>query len=136
MVEKYRRKQNLYLINNPNDLVGKTIAYTNMALYADYIMIATTDGGILCVSQEISEDDNKQTIVTNKLITEKYLFSNKFMIDILLEKKVVTNKDIENFKEKRINQEKKHIENYKREMEENERKDYERLKAKYEGKEV
>lgn len=39
----------MYFITKGNDLVGKRIAFTHFAQYADKLTIATDDGGIMVI---------------------------------------------------------------------------------------
>ena len=41
----------MYFIENKEELIGKTIACVSMNRFAERILIATTDGGILTVTQ-------------------------------------------------------------------------------------
>lgn len=48
------------IITDYEELVGKTIAYSHMAQFANQITLATTDGDVLMASFEIEDDDNIQ----------------------------------------------------------------------------
>ena len=126
----------MYFIENKEELIGKTIAYVDMNQFAEKILIATTDGGILIVSQE-SDEFNTEIEIHSKINTKYYILNckkhNKHIYEDLIKHKVFTEEEYDKFisehKKQQQEQEEKRLEKQKKaELEQ-----YLKLKEKYEN---
>jgi len=126
----------MYFIENQEELIGKTIAYVNMNQFAERILIATTDGGILTVSQE-SDEYNTEIEIHSKINTKYHILNckkhNRYIYENLIKYGVFTEEEYNEFvdehKRKQQEQEKLRLERQKQlELEQ-----YLKLKAKYEN---
>jgi hypothetical protein len=129
----------MYFIDNPEELHGKTIAYVDMNQFAERIIIATTDGGILTVTQDADEFSTE--IEVHSKTSTKYFILNarkvrKYILDDLIKYKVFTEEEynqlVEEHNKEMRKQEKARMEKQKQ----TELEQYLKLKAKYENSEV
>lgn len=132
----------MYFIDDPKELHGKTIAYVNMNQFAERILIATTDGGILTVSQYSGEEFYDNEIeVHHDYDTERYIRNcitenKKYIYDNLINYSVFTKKEHQELIDKYNKQQKeKEIKNKERQKQA-ELEQYLKLKTKYENLEV
>lgn len=112
------------------DLVGKKIAFSHMAQFADQITLATEDGCVLMATMSCEDEwgENKEVRVLSKVSVMRELENNEWMREQLSEAGVF---DLERYKEEqRIKTEKENEERRLR-FEKREREEYERLKAKF-----
>ncbi|HFK1427302.1 hypothetical protein ABE273_20475 [Bacillus paranthracis] len=121
----------MYFIDKEEDLIGKEIAFTHMAQFAEAITIVTKDKGIFVVEQW-SEDDRSEIDVYSSYRARAYVLNHDWLRNKLHEKGIISHEEIQEYKkQKRLEQQQKQ-EEYKRKREEQEKITYERLKAKFE----
>jgi hypothetical protein len=116
------------VISDYENLVGKTIAFSHMAQFADQITLATTDGEVLMATFEGDGDDLEirvfhQHNVIGVLQRDKYLREELDKLGIF---------NLAEWKAEQARQQKERVEKSIREQEERERKLLAELKAKYE----
>jgi len=128
----------MYFIENKEELIGKTIAYVDMNQFAEKILIATNDGGILTVSQE-SDEFNTEIIVHNKTNTKYYILNCKkvrpYIYEDLIKYNVFTEEEYNylfNEHKKKSREDKIRQEEYQKKAE---LEQYLKLKEEFEGKE-
>ena len=128
----------MYFIENKEELIGKTIAYTNMSRFAECILIATTDGGILTVTQ-YSDDNGSEIIVHNKINTKYFIMNCKKVRPYLYEDLIKYNVFTEEEYNQLIDKHNKKLKEDKIRQEEYQKKaeleQYLKLKEKFEEKE-
>ena len=56
----------LYVIEEPDQLAGKTIAYVEMNTFQSPLMLVTTDGGIMVWTTHCDEAGNLETFIYRK----------------------------------------------------------------------
>lgn len=118
------------IITDYKDLVGKTIAYSHMAQFADQITLATTDGDILMVTFDLVNDEEELHIrMLDKYHVERELLNSNFLREDLAK---VGAFDLNAYKneQKRILEERKKA--YAIEKRESDLKRLAELKAQYE----
>jgi hypothetical protein len=114
-------------------LEGKTIAFTQMAQFAEQITIATTDNEVLMVTFDIEEEygERKEIRVLHEGLVYKKIKEDKYLREELSKRGIF---DLEKYKEEmeaeRISQKKR----LEKEKEERELEQLAKLKAKYENK--
>ncbi|PHG24655.1 hypothetical protein [Bacillus pseudomycoides] len=122
----------MYFMEKEEDLIGKEIAFTHMAQFAEAITIVTKDKGILVVKQW-SDDDMSEINVHGKYQARVYVLKHNWIRKTLHEKGIISHEEIEEYEnEIRLAQQKQQEESKKR-QEEQERREYERLRAKFEA---
>ncbi|WP_341285349.1 hypothetical protein [Priestia megaterium] len=92
----------MYFMDNEEQLIGKVVAYTQMAEFADAITIVTADKGILVVEQEGDRDFDKKTSVYHDQRAETYFFQNKYVMEQLDKKNIITKEDIAKYKQENL----------------------------------
>ncbi|MGF9891888.1 hypothetical protein [Priestia megaterium] len=92
----------MYFMNNEEELRGKIVAYTQMAGFADAITIVTADKGILVVEQEVEEVFEKKTTVYHDQRAEAYFFQNKYVMEELVKRNIITKEDIAKYKQENL----------------------------------
>lgn len=122
----------MYFITKEEDLVGKEIAFTHMAQFAEAITIVTKDKGILVVKQW-SDDDISEINVYGKHQARTYVLKHNWIRKTLHEKGIISHEEIEEYENEIRLAQQKQQEEYKKRQEEQERQAYERLKVKYEA---
>ncbi|MGE6504533.1 hypothetical protein ACQKF0_30330 [Bacillus wiedmannii] len=121
----------MYFIEKEEDLVGKEIAFTHMAQFAEAITIVTKDKGILVVNQ-FSDDDGSEINVYRKNNARIYVLKHNWIRKTLHEKGIISNEEIEEYENQKRLELQKQLEEHKKRQEEQDRITYERLKVKYE----
>ncbi|RWS41506.1 hypothetical protein EKA14_19625 [Bacillus mycoides] len=121
----------MYFMEKEEDLIGKEIAFTHMAQFAEAITIVTKDKGILVVEQ-FQDDGSSEIVMYGKYNARAYVLKHDWLRKTLHEKGIISHEEIEEYEnEKRLAQQRQQ-EEYKKRQEEQERRDYERLKVKFE----
>lgn len=111
------------------ELVGKKIAFSHMAEFADQITLATEDGCVLMANMEYYDEDDLRVKVLYPHAVLRVLHGHEWMRKELGKLGIF---DIEKYnEEQRIEQERKK-EEFRKKQEKKEREEYERLKAKFE----
>lgn len=119
------------ILNNYEDLVGKTIAFSHMAQFAEHITIATEDGCVLMATTEYAGDfERKETRVLSKHSVINLLDNDDWMREELSELGIF---DMGQYKEQQRIKREKELEEYRKQQKERDRKTYERLKLIFEG---
>mgnify|MGYP000250281088 CR=1 len=112
------------------DLVGKTIAFSHMAQFADQITLVTTEGEVLMATADTDEWEDKEIRVFNKHNILNALESDRYLQEELSKLGIF---DLEEYKKEQERKRKEQIELAKKQNEERERKQLAILKAKYES---
>lgn len=114
------------------ELVGKTIAFTHMAQFADQITIATTDGEVLMVVQEENAEsfDEKQIRVLYHSEVLRVLESSEYL---RVELSKVGAYDLAAYNKRIADEEAERRAAAVKRKEDADRAEYERLKSKFEG---
>lgn len=124
----------MYFMDNEKELIGKEIAFTQMAQFAQAITIATKDKGILIVEQYTDEDEGDTSIqVYPKKKARAYLAKNEYLRNKLHEAGVITDDDVAEFDEEERQKFEREREARRLLKERQEKEAYERLKAKFEN---
>ncbi|MEK4030816.1 hypothetical protein MKZ02_20060 [Pseudobacillus sp. FSL P4-0506] len=118
---------------NIPELEGKTIAFTHIAQFADNVTIATEDGCVIVITQDLDEDygETKRTKVLPKPYAVQYIEGSKYLREELSKRGIF---DIEAYKKKQRELAEKRKEEFRMAQEKKEREEYERLKAKFSDK--
>lgn len=121
------------ILTKYEDLVGKTIAFTHMAQFAENITIATEDGCVLVATQTLDEEymEKKETRVLWEPHAVLYIENNRYLREELGKLGIF---DINAYKEKQVELERQKREKFIADQAKREREQYERLKAKFEDK--
>lgn len=118
------------ILTDYKDLVGKTIAFSHMAQFADQITLATTDGDVLMASFSGSDDEEFEINVFSKHrvigVIQRHTYLQEELDRLGIFNLTAYKKEQE---EKRV----KEQEEYKKKQEAKERETYERLKVKFEN---
>ena len=120
------------ILTNYNELVGKKIAFVNMARFADQITLATEDGCLLMVTVDGDGDEDKEVRVYSEISTLRELKNdrNDWMRKDLAKLGIF---DMDEYiQEQKEIRERKQLE-FKKEQERKEYEKYLQLKEKYEG---
>lgn len=118
------------ILTKYDDLVGKKIAFSHMAQFAEQITIATEDGCVLMVTTDGDGDfERKEIRVLAKHSVMAVLNDNEWMRKELAKLGIF---DMERYKEEQRIKREKEQEEYRRQKEARERETYEKLKAKFE----
>lgn len=119
------------ILTKYEELVGKTIALTHMAQFAENITIATEDGCVLVATQNLDEEygERKETRVLWEPHAIRYIEENRYLREELTKLGIF---DINAYKEKQAKLERERKEKFVMEQAKREREQYERLKAKFE----
>jgi len=125
----------LYAIEKPDALKGKTIIYVNINRFADPAIIITTDGGILMwtvrESYDQDFDDKYEIIHHSSREVESELFHRETLVKQLIKICGFTQSDFDIFFVNHEEERKRQAEIWKQQKEENERKEFERLSVKF-----
>jgi len=122
----------MYFISKEEDLVGKEIAFTHMARFAEAITIVTKDKGIFVVSQMCYEgDDDAEIDIYNERRAKEYVMKHNWLRKELNSLGIITEEDIKEYEKIIEEKRKRDMADYQRQQEENEKLQYERLKAKF-----
>ena len=128
----------MYFIENKEELIGKTIACVSMNRFAERILIATTDGGILTVTQ-YSDDNDSEITVYNKTNTKYYILNCKkvrpYLYEDLIKYNVFTKEEYDELIDehnKKLKEDEIKLEEYQKKAE---LEQYLKLKEKFEEKE-
>ena len=117
----------MYFIEKEEGLIGKEIAYTNFAQFADAILIVTKDKGIFVCSQ-----DEEQIYIYRENRAKNYVLKDDYLREELNNLGIITNEEVSEYLEEVILKWEKDKALRKKQDEENELKNYLRLKEKYE----
>ena len=119
------------ILTKYEELVGKTIAFSHMAQFAENITLATEDGCVLVATQTIDDyGENKENRVLWEPHAIQYIENNKYIREQLGELGIF---DIQTYKQKQQELEDKRREEYKKKEVEHELMELQRLKKKYES---
>lgn len=122
----------LYVIEEPKQLVGKTIAYIDINRFFNPLLVTTTDGGIMAWNTENYGDfDEMHTEIYSSNMVEVHLFNNQTMKKELLNKGICSQESIDKFLDRQVTKRQKADEDRKREQEERDKQEFERLKQKF-----
>lgn len=130
----------MYYITNENDLIGKTIAFTNFAQFAEKLTIVTEDGGIMVINVELDDDDyrgsRKRTYIEIEPLAKMYLTNENqsWIMKELKKKEILSEEDFQKYEEEKRKKLEDERARFRIEEEKRERELYERLKVKYENK--
>ncbi|HDR4948086.1 TPA: hypothetical protein QCR51_004653 [Bacillus cereus] len=122
----------MYFIEKEEDLIGKEIAFTHMAQFAEAITIVTKDKGIYVVEQW-AEDDSSEITVYNQRKARHYILKYDWLRKTLHDKGIISQEEIEEYENQRRLEQQRIQEEHRKKKEEQEKREYERLKAKFES---
>jgi len=122
----------LYVIEEPEQLIGKTIAHIEMNRFCDPLLLATTDGGIMAWRTYWEDDEDMQTDIYSSNMVEAHVFNSDTTKKYLIKNNICTEEDINQFTATRIEERRLYHESLKKQRLEREKSEYERLKQKYE----
>lgn len=120
------------IIEDYRELVGKTIAFAHVAQFAENITIATEDGCVLVVRQDLDEEygENKETRILWEGQALRYIENSNYLREELGNLGIF---DVEAYKDKQAELARKRKEEFAIQQAAKEREQYERLKAKFDG---
>lgn len=121
----------MYFIETGEGILGKTIAFIQCAQFADAIVLATTDGGIMVLEQ----DDDREVQVYKSHQIQRHIFedsSNKWVVGELKRLGVIQENEYQELCEVRRLRIEEADKKQRERCEIAERKKYFELKAKYE----
>lgn len=122
----------LYVIEEPKQLVGKTIAYVELNRFSNPLILTTADGGIMAWRTEnYSDFDEMSTEIYTSNMVEIHLFNSRVMKKELIEKGICTQQAIDEFLYRQLQRRQKEAEKYKQQQEERDKQEFERLKQKF-----
>jgi len=119
----------MYFIDKEEDLIGKEIAFTDFARFAEAMTIVTKDKGIIVYVQE-----DEEIAIYSKGAARRYVLKEGYVRKELNKLGIITDKDIQDYEDKIEKERKKQVAEYERQQEENEHNLYLKLKEKYESK--
>lgn len=122
----------MYFICKEEELVGKEIAFTHIAEFAEAITLVTKDKGVMVIQQQNYEDEDSRTHIFPKMRAYYYIMNNSWIVKALMEDGVITSEEFEEYKRQKELERQKEHEKWLSEEEKREREVYERLKAKFE----
>lgn len=121
------------VLTDYKDLVGKTIAFSHMAQFADQITLGTTDGCVLMAAMDMSfaDEEHVEIKVFNARRVKMTLHeeSNRWMRNELAKLGIF---DLAQYEEEQRVKREQEQEEYRKRQAIKEREEYERLKAKFE----
>lgn len=119
----------MYFIEKESELIGKEIAFTHFAQFADGMVIVTKDKGIFVVNKY---DDEIEIYRPHQ--ARKHIFDSKYLRKTLNELGIITYEEIEQYKKELEEKFKRDQEIFNQQQEEREYKEYLRLQEKYGNK--
>lgn len=118
------------IVRNEKELIGKTIAFTHMARFAENITIATEDGLVLVVTQDFDEDEDESKIdIIGEHRALRYIENTDYVRESLGKLGIF---DIESYKKKKEEERLERMKEYQAKKLKEDRELYEKLKAKFE----
>jgi hypothetical protein len=84
----------MYFIDKESDLIGKEIAFTHFARFAEAMTIVTKDKGIFVFNAEIDEDDNEGISIYRAPTARRYILGDEWLRKQLNKLGIITNMDI------------------------------------------
>lgn len=115
---------------NLEELIGKEIAFIQVAEFAEHITLATKDGSVLVAMQHLDFDfEEYRTRMLSEREVLSFLDSEEYIRNKLADLGIF---DLVEYKARKEEEEKKRKEEYQKNKDESERREYERLKAKFE----
>lgn len=123
----------LYVIEEPKQLIGKTIAYVELNRFCNPLILTTTDGGIMAWKTVSDEFEELETEIYKSYMVEAHLFHDERMKKELIEKGICPQEAIDKFLDRQRQRRKKEAEKYKQQQEERDKQEFERLKQKFGG---
>jgi len=122
----------LYVIEEPDQFIGKTIACVEMNMFQSPLMLVTTDGGIMVWTTHCDEAGNLETFIYRKKMVEMYLHDDEYPRKRIMSSGLFNEEDINEIIAKQIEAWHKKMEILAKQREERDRQEYERLKKKFE----
>ena len=122
----------LYVIEEPDQLIGKTIACVEMNTFQSPLLLVTADGGIMIWETYCYEDGETETDIYRRNVVEIYLHDDKYLRESIVSKGFFQEEDVNEFLAKQIEERRKTRECYAKQQKERDRQEYERLKKKFE----
>ena len=122
----------LYVIEEPDQLIGKTIACVEMNAFQSPLLLVTTDGGIMVWETYCDEYGEKETNIFRKNVVEIYLHDDEHLRESIVSRGLFEEEDVNKFVAKQIEARRKSRGILAKQQEERDRQEYERLKKKFE----
>lgn len=123
----------LYVITDQQQLIGKTIAYAEIARYGNPHLLITTDGGLLLWNTENDGEGENFTEVYSQLMVERHMLSiqDRTLIKMLIKTGVFSQEDLDRFLAGQVEKRKQGRLLQEQMQEQRERNEFERLKKKF-----
>ena len=123
----------LYVIEEPDQLTGKTIAFAMMDSFNSALIIGTVDGGVMACEATTSYDtDNDGVAFCGREDIEHYLFWRETLRNNVIRKTTCREEDVTEFLAEYTAKLQEETEFHNKQQEERDRQEYERLKKKFE----
>lgn len=116
----------MYFIVEPNDLVGKEVAYVMANQFCTHITIVTKDKGVF-----ITEQDGHETRIQPEHVAKRTLYKDKYVKDDLEKMGLITKNDWTDYEERLKKEAEERRVVTEKQKEERERKEFERLSKKF-----
>lgn len=114
---------------NLDELIGKEIAFIQVAQFAENITLATKDGDVLVITQDVDEfGERKETRILNELYAQRHIESDRYVARKLAELGIF------DLKAYQAEEERKRLENVKKQKQAQDKRDweeYQRLRKKF-----
>ena len=124
----------IYVIEDPDKLIGKTVSYIELNRFSIPAIMVTTDGGIMIWETSAEEDTMSEEIeidVYSKNRVEAHVFNNERMIERIMKCRFLVKADFDSFLSQQREERKQEQEQSQIRKEEYDRKEFERLKNKF-----
>ncbi|MBP2653331.1 MAG: hypothetical protein H6Q73_900 [Firmicutes bacterium] len=121
----------LYVIEKPEGLIGKTIAHIEMTRFCDPLLLTTTDGGIMAWRTCTDEYSGMETDIYESHMVEAHVFNSNTTKKYLIKNNICTEADINKFIATRIEERRLYHKQLEKQREEHDKAEYERLKKKF-----
>jgi len=123
----------LKILEESDQLVGKTIAFAHIAQFAKAITLATTDKEVMVIEQGLHDEDDdmfrSEISIYHKYRAMEYIEGHKYLREELAKKGIF---DLDEYRQKEQEKRERERVEFRKQKEAKERKEYERLKHKFE----
>ena len=118
----------MYFMNSEEELIGKTIAFTHMAEFAEAITIVTEDQGVLVVQQSLDESRIK---VYSAKRAQYYIWRHEYLREQLHERGIISEEEFAEQRKKEEQARKEREQAWKEQQEERDWKKYQELHERF-----
>lgn len=120
----------MYFIAKESELLGKEIAFTHFAQFADAMTIVTKDKGVFVFDR----DEDGEINIYGQSHARMYIFKQDYIRKALNDVGIITDEEMVQYKKELEEKHKKAVEDQRKRNEEYQYKQYLILKEKFEGK--